>query len=117
MMMPAQQEFTVFVVDDEERVRRSVVNMLASFGMHATAFDSTAAYLNAERPDMPACLVLDVQLPEVSGLEFQETIAAEEHPPIIFISGHGAGHQAWRGGFSHQAAACRNASGIHSYGN
>lgn len=88
-MMPAQQEFTVFVVDDEERVRRSVVNMLASFGMHATAFDSTAAYLNAERPDMPACLVLDVQLPEVSGLEFQETIAAEEHPPIIFISGHG----------------------------
>lgn len=88
-MTPADQEFVVFIVDDEERIRRSVVNLLASFGMHARAFDSTAAYLSAEKPDMAACLLLDLQLPEVNGLEFQETVATEEHPPIIFISGHG----------------------------
>jgi FixJ family two-component response regulator len=88
-MTPADQEFTVFVVDDEERVRRSVVNLLASYGITAQAFDSTAAYLSAEKPDMPACLLLDLQLPEVSGLEFQETVETDQHPPIIFISGHG----------------------------
>lgn len=88
-MPPAAREFTVFVVDDEERVRHSVVNLLTSYGMHARAFDSTAAYLSAEKADVPSCLLLDVQLPEVSGLEFQEMVAGDEHPPIIFISGHG----------------------------
>lgn len=79
----------VFVVDDDAGVRDSVKSLLASVGLRAETFGTPHEFLNAGRPDAPACLVLDVRLPEVSGLEFQRNLAqAKVDIPIIFISGH-----------------------------
>jgi FixJ family two-component response regulator len=79
----------VFVVDDDVRVRTALEDLLSSCGMNVTAFDSAAAFLSAERPAVPSCLVLDVDLPDVNGLELQRRLAAERHPPIVFITGYG----------------------------
>jgi len=80
----------VFVVDDDESVRESIKKLLASVGLSAETFASTREFLNRKRPQAPACLVLDVRLPDVSGLEFQRELAgADIQIPIIFITGHG----------------------------
>ncbi len=79
----------VFVVDDEAGVRTAVENLLASAGMRVMAFSSGRDFLDAEKPDAPACLVLDLALPDLSGLEVQEELAAKAGPPVVFISGHG----------------------------
>jgi len=79
----------VFVVDDDRRVRNALSELFAAMGLRAFAFDSAAAYLEFERPDLPACLILDMKLPGVSGLELQSQIVGACHPPIVFISGHG----------------------------
>ena len=63
--------------------------LLSSFDMRVVAFDSAAAYLAYPRPDVPACLVLDVELPDVNGLDLQSRIAQGDHPHIVFITGHG----------------------------
>jgi len=79
----------VFVVDDDSSVRESVRKLLSSVGLRAETFASTREFLNAQRPDAPACLVLDIRLPDVSGLEFQRDLAESNiHLPIIFITGH-----------------------------
>ncbi len=79
----------VFVVDDDPSVRDSVRSLIASVGLRVETFGSTREFLNGKRPDAPACLVLDVRLPDVSGLEFQRDLAAANfHIPIIFITGH-----------------------------
>ncbi len=57
--------------------------------MRADAFGSARAYINAVKPDLPACLILDVELPDMNGLELQRQIADDAHPPIVFITGHG----------------------------
>jgi FixJ family two-component response regulator len=81
---------TVFVVDDDASVREAVTKLIASVGLRAEAFGSTREFLNSKRPQAPACLVLDVRLPDVSGLEFQRELAdADIQIPIIFITGHG----------------------------
>lgn len=80
----------VFVVDDDERVCEALVELLAAHEMHAVAFGSASAYLAARKPDLPACLVLDIELPDINGLDFQRQLAAESHPPIVFITGHGS---------------------------
>ncbi len=80
----------VFVVDDDERIREALGELLASHDMHAMAFGSASEYMAARRPDLPACLVLDVELPDINGLDFQRQLAAENHPPIVFITGHGS---------------------------
>jgi FixJ family two-component response regulator len=81
---------TVFVIDDDASVRDAVSSLLASVGMHAEVFGSTDEFLNARRPEIPGCLVLDVRLPRTSGLEFQDELAKLGiRIPIIFITAHG----------------------------
>jgi FixJ family two-component response regulator len=79
----------VFVVDDDYRVREALSSLIASVGLHVAAFGSAAEFLESEKPDSPACLVLDLELPDTSGLELQRELAAGDGPPIIFITGHG----------------------------
>jgi FixJ family two-component response regulator len=79
----------VFVVDDDYRVREALSSLISSVGLRVAAFHSAAEFLESEKPDAPACLVLDLQLPGASGLELQQQLTAGEAPPIIFITGHG----------------------------
>jgi FixJ family two-component response regulator len=78
----------VFVVDDDFRVREALVDLFASKALDCVAFASAADYLRLANPNGPSCLVLDVSLPDINGLDLQSSIARTEHPPIIFISGH-----------------------------
>jgi FixJ family two-component response regulator len=81
---------TIFVVDDDASVRDAISNLLESVGLQAKVFESTEAFWKAPRPSAPSCLVLDVRLPGVGGLEFQEQLAkANISIPIIFITAHG----------------------------
>jgi FixJ family two-component response regulator len=79
----------VFVVDDDHRVREALYSLISSVGLQVVVFGSAAEFLESEKPDAPACLVLDLQLPGTSGLELQEQLATGDAPPIIFITGHG----------------------------
>jgi FixJ family two-component response regulator len=79
----------VFVVDDDGRIREALSLLLASFDMHVVAFGSAAEYVAYAKPDAAACLVLDVELPDINGLELQSRIAQVDHPHIVFITGHG----------------------------
>jgi FixJ family two-component response regulator len=79
----------VYVVDDDRRICEALHELLSSAGLQTMVFDSTTQYADAEKPDVPACLLLDVNLPGISGLDFQSQIAAKYHPPIIFITGFG----------------------------
>lgn len=84
------QQSTVFVVDDDPAICEAVTRLIKSVGLRVETFGTTRDYLAAKRPDGPACLVLDVRLPDVSGLEFQRELAQSGIPiPIIFITGHG----------------------------
>jgi FixJ family two-component response regulator len=78
----------VFIVDDDHRIREGLCELLLSLGLRALAFGSATEYIAFQRPDQPACLILDVKLPDINGLEFQEQIADGDHPPIVFITGH-----------------------------
>ena len=80
----------VFVVDDDPSVREALAGLLRSVGLEARVFSSTQEFLESRRPDAPGCLVLDVRLPGISGLDFQAELAkANIHIPIIFMTGHG----------------------------
>src|ERR1044071_3566746 len=79
----------VFVVDDDARVRDALSSLLASAGLDEAVFPSAREVLEADKPDGPACLVLDLELPDISGLELQRDLAEREAPPIVFITGHG----------------------------
>jgi Response regulator len=79
----------IFIVDDDRRVRESLIELLSSFDMHAVSFGSAAEYIASPKPDLPACLVLDVQLPDINGLELQTEIAQSDDVPIVFITAHG----------------------------
>ena len=80
----------VFVVDDDPSVRSSLKFLLSSVGLQVESFDSADALLQRKLPDAPSCLVLDVRLRGLSGLDFQRELAARNcHMPIIFITGHG----------------------------
>jgi FixJ family two-component response regulator len=83
-------ESIVFVVDDDALVRESLKSLLESMGLQVAIFESAAAFLKSQLPDINSCLVLDVRLPGLSGLEFQNELAkANTRLPIIFITGHG----------------------------
>jgi FixJ family two-component response regulator len=79
----------VFVVDDDHRVREALSSLIASVGIRVAAFGSAAEFLESEKPDSPACLVLDLDLPDTNGLELQRELLAGHGPPIVFITGHG----------------------------
>jgi FixJ family two-component response regulator len=88
MMVPSAS--TVFVVDDDVEVRASIQNLLKVAGMHSEPFGTAEEFLRNKVPDGPSCLVLDVSLPGVNGLELQRKLAdAGVRIPIIFITGHG----------------------------
>ena len=81
---------TVFVIDDDAAVRESIEGLLKSVGLRSETFGTSQEFLRSERSDGPSCLVLDVRLPGVSGLDFQHELAeAGVQIPIIFITGHG----------------------------
>ena len=80
----------VFVVDDDPSIRSSLKFLMSSVGLQVESFDSANALLKRKLPDGPSCLVLDVRLRGLSGLDFQRELAARNcHMPIIFITGHG----------------------------
>ena len=79
----------VFIVDDDERIREALSDLLESHGLRAIAYGSGGEYVRADKPDLPASLILDVELPDINGLDLQRQIAKENYPPIIFITGHG----------------------------
>jgi FixJ family two-component response regulator len=87
---PSNAVPVVFLVDDDASLRGAVSNLIRSIGLRVEAFASTAEFFAAKRPDAACCLVLDVRLPGVSGLDFQAELArAKIQIPIIFITGHG----------------------------
>jgi FixJ family two-component response regulator len=81
---------TVFVVDDDDLVRAAIQGMLKSVGLRSETFGTAQDFLRSKRTDGPSCLILDVRLPGISGLDFQRELAdAGIRIPIIFITGHG----------------------------
>jgi FixJ family two-component response regulator len=80
----------VYVVDDEDLVRQGLESLVKSSGLRVQTFSSAREFMEAKRPDAPGCLVLDVRLPGLSGLELQrQSVEQDIHFPIIFITGHG----------------------------
>jgi FixJ family two-component response regulator len=85
-----ESDAIVFVVDDDAAVRRSLENLFRSVGLRVEAFASAQEFLRSKRLDVPGCLVLDVRLPGLSGLDLQKRMAeADLGIPIVFITGHG----------------------------
>src|SRR5579863_3645838 len=81
---------TVFVVDDDDLVRAAIQGMLKSVGLRSETFGTAQEFLSSKRPDGPSCLILDVRLPGVSGLDFQRELRDTGiRIPIIFVTGHG----------------------------
>jgi FixJ family two-component response regulator len=80
----------VFVVDDDPSVRSSLKFLLSTVGLQVESFDSADAFLHRKPSDTPSCLVLDVRLPGLSGLDFQHELARRHiHIPVVFLTGHG----------------------------
>jgi len=80
----------VFVIDDDESMRRALSNLFESVGLRVEVFGSALELLGSKLPDVASCLVLDIRLPGLSGLDFQTELAkASIHIPIIFMTGHG----------------------------
>jgi FixJ family two-component response regulator len=80
----------VFVVDDDADVRKALDSLIRSVGLQVEVFGSPQEFLQRKRPKAPSCLILDIRLPGISGLEFQRKMAEAGNPiPIIFITGHG----------------------------
>jgi FixJ family two-component response regulator len=85
-----ESDAVVFVIDDDESVREALRSLIRSVGLRAETFASAHDFLRGARPDVPACLILDVRMPGLSGLDLQrELTEAHIHIPIIFITGHG----------------------------
>ncbi|SEG15879.1 response regulator transcription factor [Bosea lathyri] len=79
----------VFIVDDDEALREALGELLEANGVRSVLFQSAGDYIGADKPDLPACLLLDIELPDINGLDLQRQIARDDHPPIVFITGHG----------------------------
>jgi FixJ family two-component response regulator len=85
-----ENKAVVFVVDDDPSMRRSLETLLRSVGLDVQLFSSAQEFIPAKRPDVPGCIVLDVRLPGMSGLTFQEELAKTGIDlPVIFVTGHG----------------------------
>ena len=80
----------VFVIDDDESIREALHSLIRSVGLRVATFPSAQEFLQSERPNVPACLILDVRMPGLSGLDLQRDLTeANIHIPIIFVTGHG----------------------------
>lgn len=85
-----QSEVQVYVVEDDPSMRNALKNLLKSVGLHAKLFASAQEFVAAERPEIASCLILDVRLPGISGLDLQRELSkSNNHIPIIFITAHG----------------------------
>jgi len=90
MSKAKETEATVFIVDDDAQVRESLKDLIRSVGLRVELFASAQEFLRAQHPDAPTCLVLDVRMPGLSGLDLQKQASeAGLEIPIIFITGHG----------------------------
>ena len=88
--MTAAAAAMVFIVDDDAAIRASIQGLLKSVGLRSETFATGAEFLGHARPDMPSCLILDMRLPGMNGLDFQHQLAdAGIHIPVVFITGHG----------------------------
>jgi FixJ family two-component response regulator len=85
----AAAQSIVFVVDDDPSVRESLQNLMESCGFRTITFESAGQYLAYSRPNVPSCLILDVFLSDITGLDLQKRVAGTNHPPIVFITGRG----------------------------
>ena len=86
----SQERPSVYVVDDDISVRESLKNLFRSVGLNAEAFETAQEFLSGHRPEIPGCLILDVRLPGMSGLDLQRALAENKVDiPIIFITAHG----------------------------
>jgi FixJ family two-component response regulator len=83
------KDHIIFVVDDDYRICEALFELLSSLDLRVVTFGSAAEYIEFPKPDLPACLILDVKLPGINGLDLQSQIADTHHPPIVFITGHG----------------------------
>lgn len=120
MTRPAVQQM-VLVVDDDESIRVALTYLFRSMELDVRVFSSAAEVLDVGLPDVPCCMVLDIRLPGVSGLDFQDMLAkAGMNVPIVFMTGHGdipMSVRAMKGGaidflnkpFRDQVARCRRA--------
>ena len=89
-MLPTPDQTLIHIVDDDEALRRSLLFLFDSVGWRAQAYASADEFLAAYRPGAPGCLVLDIRMPGMSGLELQQALRARGHVlPVIFITGHG----------------------------
>jgi FixJ family two-component response regulator len=86
--MISEQHF-VYVVDDDPDVREALADLLSAARRNVVAFGSAAEYLAFPRPNVPACLILDLDLPDMNGLDLQTRLTEEEHPHIVFLTGYG----------------------------
>ena len=83
-------DIIVFIVDDDELIRDSIEQLIKSVGLKAQTFSSARAFLNTKLPDTPCCLITDIRMPGISGLELQDELLKRDcSMPIIFITGHG----------------------------
>ena len=86
----AEQQQVVFVVDDDSGLREALSSLFRSVGLQVKTYASAAEFLQSKLPDRPSCMVLDVRLPGLSGLDFQaELVKANIRIPIVFMTGHG----------------------------
>jgi FixJ family two-component response regulator len=82
-------DYVVYVVDDDPRICEALRELFASLDVRSMMFGSAAEYAEHPKLDLPACLLLDVELPDINGLDFQRQLRDADHPPIVFITGHG----------------------------
>ena len=85
----APQDHIVFVVDDDRRLCEALSDLLSAVDFHVVTFGSAAEYIAYPKPNVPACLILDLALPDIDGLELQSRIGDTHHPSIVFLTGRG----------------------------
>src|SRR5712692_2214693 len=88
-LLMGSEDYIVYIVDDDVRMREALRELFTSLEVPSVTFGSVAEYVAYTKPDLPACLILDVELPDISGLDFQRQLRDADHPPIVFITGHG----------------------------
>jgi FixJ family two-component response regulator len=83
------QDHIVFIVDDDRRICEALSELLSTYDLNVVTFGSATEYIAYPKPDVPACLILDVELPDINGLELQRQTGQGNQPQIVFITGHG----------------------------
>lgn len=84
-----QREGIVYVVDDDPQICAALADLLSSFDLSVVTFPSATEYLRFQKANLPSCLILDVELPDINGLDLQSQAGDVAHPPIVFVTGHG----------------------------